>query len=147
MTDALRSPVVSLADLTLDAWERGTLYKSADASFGKLLGLANLGISYSEVPPGKWVVRVAIEPGSLEQREIPVELAIQVLDPNEAPGTAVQPGKIGGMPAPSATPRVTATPSPAPSSSSSSAAVPVTGLIALLAGLAGGFTAMRRRLS
>lgn len=101
----------------------------------------------SEVPPGKWVVRVAIEPGSLEQREIPVELAIQVLDPNEAPGTAVQPGKSGGMPAPSATPRVTATPSPAPSSSSSSAAVPVTGLIALLAGLAGGFTAMRRRLS
>jgi uncharacterized cupin superfamily protein len=53
MTDAPRSPVVSLADLSLDAWEQGTLYKSADASFGRLLGLANLGISYSEVPAGK----------------------------------------------------------------------------------------------
>src|SRR5690349_1945259 len=53
MTDAVRSPVVSLAELALDAWEQGSLYKSADASFGRVLGLANLGISYSEVPPGK----------------------------------------------------------------------------------------------
>jgi Ca-activated chloride channel homolog len=98
----------------------------------------------SDVPPGKWVVRVAIEPGSLEPREIPVELAIQVLDPNEAPGTAVQPGRIGSVPtpAPSATP--SARPRPEPKSSSS-AAVPVTGVIALLAGMFGGFTAMRRR--
>jgi hypothetical protein len=101
----------------------------------------------SEVPPGKWVVRVAIEPGSLEPQEIPIELAIQVLDPNEAPGTALQPGKIGSVPtpAPSGAPKPTATPKP--SESSSSAAVPVTGVIALLAGLAGGFTAMRRRSS
>jgi uncharacterized cupin superfamily protein len=48
-----KNPLVSLADLTLDAWEQGSLYKSADTSFGKLLGLRNLGIGYSEVPPGK----------------------------------------------------------------------------------------------
>ncbi len=46
-------PVISLGDLSLDAWERGTLYKSADVSFGKLLGLTGLGISYNEVPAGK----------------------------------------------------------------------------------------------
>ena len=53
MTTETRNPMVSLASLALDAWEQGTLYKSADTSFGKLLGLANLGISYSEVPAGK----------------------------------------------------------------------------------------------
>ena len=46
-------PVVQLADLPLEQWERGTLYKSADISFGKLLGMRNLGINYSEVPAGK----------------------------------------------------------------------------------------------
>jgi uncharacterized cupin superfamily protein len=46
-------PVISLGDLTLDSWEQGTLYKSADVSFGKLLGLKGLGISYNEVPAGK----------------------------------------------------------------------------------------------
>jgi len=46
-------PVVSLGDLPLDFWEQGTLYKSADVSFGKLLGLKGLGISYNEVPAGK----------------------------------------------------------------------------------------------
>jgi uncharacterized cupin superfamily protein len=46
-------PVVTLGDLALDQWEQGTLYKSADISFGKLLGLKGLGISYNEVPPGK----------------------------------------------------------------------------------------------
>jgi uncharacterized cupin superfamily protein len=48
-----RAPVVSLAELPLDSWERGTLYQSADISFGKLMGMRSLGISYSEVPPGK----------------------------------------------------------------------------------------------
>ena len=47
------NPVVSLSGLKLDQWEQGTLYKSADASFGTLLGLSGLGISYNEVPPGK----------------------------------------------------------------------------------------------
>jgi uncharacterized cupin superfamily protein len=53
MSEPAGSPVVSLASLALDTWEQGTLYKSADTSFGKLLGLRALGISYNEVPPGK----------------------------------------------------------------------------------------------
>jgi len=99
----------------------------------------------SDLPPGRWVVRVAIEPGSLEPRPVPVELAIQVLDPNEAPGTAVEQGRIGSVPTPAASATPSATPRPPSRGSSSSAAVPVTGAIALLAGLFGGFTAMRRR--
>ena len=51
--EARKNPVVSLADLTLDAWEQGSLYKSADVSFGRLAGLRNLGASYNEVPSGK----------------------------------------------------------------------------------------------
>jgi uncharacterized cupin superfamily protein len=46
-------PVLNVADLKLEHWTQGTLYESADASFGRLLGLSNLGISYNEVPPGK----------------------------------------------------------------------------------------------
>ncbi len=46
-------PVLNVADLTLERWTQGALYESADASFGRLLGLSNLGISYNEVPPGK----------------------------------------------------------------------------------------------
>ena len=53
MTSETTTPVVTLADLALDSWEQGTLYKSADISFGKLLGLTGLGISYNEVPAGK----------------------------------------------------------------------------------------------
>ncbi|WP_132561508.1 cupin domain-containing protein [Rhizobium sullae] len=46
-------PVLNIADLTLEQWKQGALYESADTSFGRLLGLSNLGISYNEVPPGK----------------------------------------------------------------------------------------------
>jgi uncharacterized cupin superfamily protein len=46
-------PVLNIADLALDVWSRGELYGGADASFGARLGLSGLGISYSEVPPGK----------------------------------------------------------------------------------------------
>lgn len=52
MTEATK-PVVSLADLVLETWSQGELYKSTDTSFGRLLGLNNLGISYNEVPAGK----------------------------------------------------------------------------------------------
>jgi uncharacterized cupin superfamily protein len=47
------TPVINPATLELDHWTQGTLYESTDTSFGKLLGLSNLGISYNEVPPGK----------------------------------------------------------------------------------------------
>jgi uncharacterized cupin superfamily protein len=53
MTREPTAPVVSLADLVLDTWQQGTLYQASDISFGKLLGLSGLGISYNEVPPGK----------------------------------------------------------------------------------------------
>ena len=46
-------PVVSLSDLRLEHWTQGTLYESSDTSFGMLMGLVRLGISYGEVPPGK----------------------------------------------------------------------------------------------
>jgi uncharacterized cupin superfamily protein len=46
-------PVVNTADLDLDRWERGTLYGGADVRIGPMIGVKDLGISYSEVPPGK----------------------------------------------------------------------------------------------
>lgn len=46
-------PVVSLTKLPLDRWEHGSLFQSADISFGRISGLSKLGASYSEVPPGK----------------------------------------------------------------------------------------------
>ncbi|MEY9197842.1 putative cupin superfamily protein [Sinorhizobium fredii] len=48
-----RKPMVSLKELALDHWRRGSFFESRDASFGALLGLKELGISYGEVPPGK----------------------------------------------------------------------------------------------
>lgn len=48
-----KPPVVNVAKLTLEHWTKGTLYESRDTAFGRLLGLKNLGIGYSEVPPGK----------------------------------------------------------------------------------------------
>ncbi|APG84047.1 cupin domain-containing protein [Sinorhizobium americanum] len=49
----VRKPIVSLKALALDHWRRGSFFESRDASFGALLGLKELGISYGEVPPGK----------------------------------------------------------------------------------------------
>ncbi len=46
-------PIVNPADLPLDTWSKGRFFESSDVSFGALLGLSNLGISYGEVPPGK----------------------------------------------------------------------------------------------
>jgi uncharacterized cupin superfamily protein len=46
-------PIVNLKTLKLDHWCRGSLFESRDTSFGSLLGLKDLGISYGEVPPGK----------------------------------------------------------------------------------------------
>lgn len=51
--NAQTSPIVTLAKLKLEHWTQGSLYDSRDTSFGALLGLKDLGIGYSEVPPGK----------------------------------------------------------------------------------------------
>lgn len=45
--------VINTTDLKLDHWKQGEFYESVDTSFGTLLGLAGLGVSYNEVPPGK----------------------------------------------------------------------------------------------
>ena len=47
------SPVVNIDGLKLENWERGTRYAGADARLGPMIGVKDLGISYSEVPPGK----------------------------------------------------------------------------------------------
>jgi uncharacterized cupin superfamily protein len=48
-----QTPVLNVAALTLEHWKQGELYESTDTSFGKLLGLKGLGVSYNKVPPGK----------------------------------------------------------------------------------------------
>lgn len=50
---APKPPIVNIARLVLDTWSKGTLYASSDAAFGPALGLKDIGIGYSEVPPGK----------------------------------------------------------------------------------------------
>ena len=49
----MTNPVVNIQELELDRWERGTLYAGADVRIGPKIGVRDLGISYSEVPPGK----------------------------------------------------------------------------------------------
>ena len=49
----MTQPVVNIGDLPLDRWERGTLYAGADVRIGPMVGVRDLGISYSEVQPGK----------------------------------------------------------------------------------------------
>ena len=49
----MTSPVVNIADLALESSRKGRLYESADVRLGPKIGVKNLGISYSEVPPGK----------------------------------------------------------------------------------------------
>jgi uncharacterized cupin superfamily protein len=52
VTDTVKS-TVNIGDLQLDHWRQGKFYEGRDVSFGALLGLKDLGISYNEVPPGK----------------------------------------------------------------------------------------------
>ena len=56
----------------------------------------------SEVQPGRWLVQLQLETGDLDPEAVPVELGIQVLDPNEKAGQATEPGEAA-TPAPSAT--------------------------------------------
>jgi Ca-activated chloride channel family protein len=95
---------------------------------------------------GVWKVGVQLEAGDLSVSEVPVELAVQALDPNEAPGLARKPG-APGQPAPSATPTPAATPKTAPEEDDGGggAVLAVVGGGGLLAGLLGGFVAASRR--
>lgn len=49
----MSKPVVNIADLTLESWSRGERYAGADVRIGPMIGVKDLGISYSEVQPGK----------------------------------------------------------------------------------------------
>ncbi|OJX18207.1 MAG: hypothetical protein BGO82_18705 [Devosia sp. 67-54] len=49
----MTKPVVNIADLELDRWSRSEFYGAADARIGPMIGLRDLGISYSEVEPGR----------------------------------------------------------------------------------------------
>ena len=101
----------------------------------------------SEVQPGRWLVQLQLETGDLDPEAVPVELGIQVLDPNEKAGQATEPG-TAATPAPSAT----ATPSASPRRRTTAVAAPasplvIPGVAGLLIGAAGGFLAVRRRRS
>ncbi|MBO9193763.1 cupin domain-containing protein [Rhizobium sp. 16-449-1b] len=52
MTDQ-QTPVINVDALSLERWKQGEFYQSADTSFGAMLGLKGLGVSYNEVPAGK----------------------------------------------------------------------------------------------
>jgi uncharacterized cupin superfamily protein len=49
----LAKVAVTLEDLARDDWSQGELYAGSDVSFGAMLGLQQLGLSYNVVPPGK----------------------------------------------------------------------------------------------
>jgi Ca-activated chloride channel homolog len=97
----------------------------------------------SEYRPGRWTVELELETGDLEPQPIPVEVGIQVLDPNEPAGQALEPGET-------ATPTPSATPSASPRDESddgggSGFALVIPGVAGLVIGAVGGFVAMRRR--
>ncbi len=46
-------PIVNIADLELESYEKGSLYAGSDRRIGPLIGLKDLGVTYNEVPPGK----------------------------------------------------------------------------------------------
>jgi uncharacterized cupin superfamily protein len=49
----LTSPVVNINELPLESWSKGEKFGGADVRIGPMIGVKDLGISYSEVPPGK----------------------------------------------------------------------------------------------
>ena len=48
----MSKPVVNIADLPLERWNKSEFYGSADVRIGPMIGVKDLGISYSEVQPG-----------------------------------------------------------------------------------------------
>jgi Ca-activated chloride channel family protein len=107
----------------------------------------------SDAPPGVWRITLTVDQGSLSPLPIPVELALQVLDPNEVPGLIRDPGPQpgppeapqDGSPTPTATPEATPTPEPADDDGGGAAPLLLAAAVGLVAGGIGGFGAMRRR--
>ena len=98
----------------------------------------------SEFQPGRWLVQLNLESGDLSPAAIPVELGIQVLDPNEEAGEAKEPGETA-TPAPSGTPTPSAEPRQEDDGGGSGLALVIPGVAGLAIGAVGGFVAMRRR--
>ena len=48
----MSSPVVNIAELKLEPWKQSDFYGGADVRIGPMIGVKDLGISYSEVQPG-----------------------------------------------------------------------------------------------
>jgi uncharacterized cupin superfamily protein len=48
----MSTPVVNIAELELQPWTRSDFYGGADVRIGPMIGVRDLGISYSEVQPG-----------------------------------------------------------------------------------------------
>ena len=49
----MTGPVVNIGEVPLERWTQGTAFAGADVRIGPMIGVKDLGISYSEVPPGK----------------------------------------------------------------------------------------------
>ena len=46
-------PIVNINELPLEHFSKGHLYESSDVRIGPKIGVKDLGISFTEVPPGK----------------------------------------------------------------------------------------------
>jgi uncharacterized cupin superfamily protein len=46
-------PIVNIGEVELAPFSQGSLYESKDVRIGPMIGVKDLGISYTEVPPGK----------------------------------------------------------------------------------------------
>jgi hypothetical protein len=95
------------------------LLKGRDTSqHGRVLSQSNRTpavVGGTAVPAGRYVLGVTVEAGSLDPLDIPLELAVQLLGPGEAPGLARTPGALPTptptpTPSPTASPRAQATP-------------------------------------
>jgi uncharacterized cupin superfamily protein len=53
VADELLKPVVRIAELQLEPFEKGAEYASLDGEVAKTLQLTQIGAAYTEVPPGK----------------------------------------------------------------------------------------------
>jgi len=49
----MSKPLYNIHDAPLEAWRQGSFFAGADVRIGPKIGVKDLGISYSEVPPGK----------------------------------------------------------------------------------------------
>jgi Ca-activated chloride channel homolog len=100
------------------------------------------------VAPGDYGVRLTFAAEGVGDRTVPFELAVETLEPDARPGLVREPGPEPEPPAsasPSPTPAAERTPAPGDDGGGSAPALGVAGVGGLLAGLAVGLVAARRR--